>query len=291
MDKLYAPTTIRKIKQKHKFHLSKSLGQNFLTDGNIVANIVESCGAGEEDLVIEIGPGIGVLTAEAAEAAGKVVAVEVDKHLIPILKETLAEYSNVTVVNQDILKTDVTQLIAEHRMIGDRLAKGIKIIGNLPYYITTPIIMKLLEEQVPCDSITIMLQKEVAERIQAPPGSRIYGALSVAVQYHCEVTYVMTVPKEVFHPQPKVDSAVIRLDRRTQRPVELTDERLFFEVVKGGFGQRRKTLLNALTGVRGKTKEEIAVILEAVGVEANRRAETLTMGEFASIANEIAKRS
>lgn len=288
MDKLYAPTTIRKIKEEHNFRLSKSLGQNFLTDGNIVAHIVESCGAGEQDLVIEIGPGIGVLTAEAAQAAGKVVAVEIDKNLIPILKETLADYPNVTVVNQDILKTDVTQLIEEHRLIGDRPARGVKIIGNLPYYITTPIIMKLLEERVPCDSITIMLQKEVAERIEASPGSKTYGALSVAVQYYCEVTYVTTVPKEVFHPRPKVDSAVIRLDLRKQRPVDLIDEELFFQVIKGGFGQRRKTLHNALTGVRGKTKEEIAAVLAAAGIEPNRRAETLSIAEFAAIANTIA---
>ena len=288
MDKLYAQTTIRKIKEEHNFRLSKSLGQNFLTDGNIVAHIVESCGAGEQDLVIEIGPGIGVLTAEAAQAAGKVVAVEIDKNLIPILKETLADYPNVTVVNQDILKTDVTRLIEDHRLIGDRPARGVKIIGNLPYYITTPIIMKLLEERVPCDSITIMLQKEVAERIEASPGSKTYGALSVAVQYYCEVTYVTTVPKEVFHPRPKVDSAVIRLDLRKQRPVDLIDEELFFEVIKGGFGQRRKTLHNALTGVRGKTKEEIAAVLAAAGIESNRRAETLSIAEFAAIANTIA---
>jgi len=288
MDKLYAPTTIRRIKEEYHFRLSKSLGQNFLTDGNIVEQIVESCGAGEDDLIVEIGPGIGVLTAEAAQAAGKVVAVEIDKNLIPILKETLAEYPNVTVVNRDILKTDVTQLIEDHKMIGGRPARGVKIVGNLPYYITTPIIMKLLEENVPCDSITIMLQKEVAQRIEAAPGSKTYGALSVAVQFYCEVTYVTTVPKEVFHPQPKVDSAVIRLDRRKERPVELLDEALFFEVVKSGFGQRRKTLHNALTGVRGRTKEEIAAVLEAAGIAANRRAETLTMDEFAAIANTIA---
>lgn len=290
MDKLYAPTTIRKIKEKHQFRLSKSLGQNFLTDGNIVDQIVESCGAGKDDLIIEIGPGIGVLTASAAQAAGKVVAVEIDRNLIPILKETLAEYPNVTVVHQDILKTDVAQLIEAHKTIDGHPAQGVKIIGNLPYYITTPIIMKLLEEGIPCDSITIMLQKEVAERIEAAPGSKTYGALSVAVQFYCETVYVTTVPKEVFHPRPKVDSAVIRLDLRKERPVELLDQALFFEVVKKGFGQRRKTLHNALTGVRGCQKEDVAAVLEAAGIEKNRRAETLTIQEFASIANELAKR-
>ncbi len=290
MDKLYAPTTIRRIKEKHNFRLSKSLGQNFLTDGNIVDKIIESCDAGPEDLVLEIGPGMGVLTAEAAKRAGKVVCVEIDRNLIPILKETLSEFSNVEVVNRDILKTDIAQLLCEHGKIGQAQAAGIKVIGNLPYYITTPIIMKLLEEGVPCDSITIMLQKEVAQRIEAAPGSKIYGALSVAVQYYCQVVYVTTVPKEVFLPQPKVDSAVIQLRLRRQKPVELLEEALFFEVIKAGFGQRRKTLLNALTGLRGKNKEEIAQILESAGIASMRRAETLSMEEFAAIANTVASK-
>ena len=289
MDKLYSNATIRRIKEEHNFRLSKSLGQNFLTDGNIVAKIVDSCEATEEDLVIEIGPGIGVLTAEAAEQAGKVVAVEIDKNLIPILKETLADYSNVTVGNQDILKTDVVKLIEEHGQINGKAPKGVKVIGNLPYYITTPIIMKLLEDHIPCDSITIMMQKEVAERIEAGPGSKTYGALSVAVQYYCEVCYVTTVPKEVFHPHPKVDSAVLRLDLRKEKPVDLIDEDLFFEVIKGGFGQRRKTLHNALTGVRGIAKDRVAEVLAEAGIEANRRAETLSIEEFARIANIIAR--
>ena len=199
--KLYAPSTIKDIKERYGFKLSKSLGQNFLTDKNIIDRIIESAEIGPDDLVIEIGPGIGVITREAAETAKKVIAVEIDKNLIPILKETLSDVDNVEIVNQDILKTDVNQLIENQ---GDSVS-GVKIIGNLPYYITTPIIMKLLEDGVNADSITVMMQKEVADRIKASPGTKAYGALSVAVQYYCTVEGVVNVPKEVFVPQPKVD--------------------------------------------------------------------------------------
>lgn len=202
--KLYAPSTIKEIKEKYGFRLTKSLGQNFLTDKNIIDRIIEGSGITEEDLVIEIGPGIGVITYEAAQVARKVIAVEIDKNLIPILKETLAGQENISVINSDILKTDVNEII-EEECRRDPEIKGVKIIGNLPYYITTPIIMKLLEDGVMADGITAMMQKEVADRIKASPGTKAYGALSVAVQYYCEIESVVSVPKEVFVPQPKVD--------------------------------------------------------------------------------------
>jgi len=288
--KLYAPSTIQAIKERHNFQLSKSLGQNFITDKSVIERIVEGSDAGEDDLVIEIGPGIGVLTAEAAESAAKVVAIEIDKKLIPILAETLADYDNIRVINQDILKTDINEIIREEREAGS-FTGGVKIMGNLPYYITTPIIMGILEKGVEADSITIMMQKEVADRIKAAPGGKIYGAISVAVQYYCEVEQVASVPKEVFVPRPKVDSAVLKLSIRKERPVDLIDEKSFFACIKAGFGQRRKTLLNSLTGVNGLPKEDIKEILEAAGVDPARRAETLDINEFAAIANGVAMRS
>ncbi|WP_324825691.1 16S rRNA (adenine(1518)-N(6)/adenine(1519)-N(6))-dimethyltransferase RsmA [Sinanaerobacter sp. ZZT-01] len=290
MDKLYSPNTIRKIKEKYGFHLSKSLGQNFLTDANIIDKIIEGAQIGETDLVIEIGPGIGVLTAAAAAYARKVIAVEIDRNLIPILEETLKEYENISILHADILKTDLIAVLEQNKEINKTERTGVKIIGNLPYYITTPIIMKLLEEGVPVDSITIMMQKEVADRIKSGPGTKAYGALSVAVQYYCTVVPVASVPKEVFIPQPKVDSAVIRLDLRKEKSVKLLDEAVFFSVVKYGFGKRRKTLLNSLTGVMGKTKEEIAEALTETGIDPMRRAETLSIEEFASLSNRIAEK-
>ncbi|MBR6585295.1 MAG: 16S rRNA (adenine(1518)-N(6)/adenine(1519)-N(6))-dimethyltransferase RsmA [Firmicutes bacterium] len=283
--KLYAPSTVKSIKDSHDFKFSKSLGQNFLVDKNIVDHIVDGAGIGPDDLAIEIGPGIGVITSEAAQRAAKVVAVEIDKTLIPILKETLAEHDNVDVINQDILKTDVNEIIETY---GEgRTAKNIKIIGNLPYYITTPIIMKILEDGVPASSITIMMQREVAERINAKPGTKDYGALSVAVQYYCDTQIVANVPKEAFMPQPKVGSTVLRLDIREDRLVELKDKDVFFQVVKAGFGQRRKTLSNSLMGVSGITKEIVKDALEAAGIEPGRRAETLDLYEFAKLSNEV----
>lgn len=288
--KLYAPSTIQAIKERHNFQLSKSLGQNFITDKSVIERIVEGSDVTEKDLVIEIGPGIGVLTAEAAETAAKVVAIEIDKKLIPILGETLADYDNIRVINQDILKTDINEIIREERESGS-FTGGVKIMGNLPYYITTPIIMGILEKGVDADSITIMMQKEVADRIKSSPGGKIYGAISVAVQYYCEVEQVASVPKEVFVPRPKVDSAVLKLTIRKERPVDLIDEKSFFACIKAGFGQRRKTLLNSLTGVNGLGKEDIKEVLENAGVDAARRAETLDITEFAAIANGVAERS
>jgi 16S rRNA (adenine1518-N6/adenine1519-N6)-dimethyltransferase len=283
--KLYSASTIRDIEERHGFHLSKSLGQNFLTDKGIIDEIIEGADIKEDNLVIEIGPGIGVLTAEAAERAGKVVAVEIDKGLIPILNETLAQYDNVTVVNKDILKTDINALIAEY----GAGTKGVKIIGNLPYYITTPIVMKILEDGVRADSIIIMMQKEVADRIRSKPGKKTYGALSVAVQYYCTAENLIDVPRTVFVPQPNVDSTVLKLNIRPERPVELIDEKIFFETVKGGFGQRRKTLSNALVGVCGMDKPTAAEILKTADIDPIRRAETLDLNEFARLANEVTK--
>ena len=284
--KLYAPSTIEAIKEKHRFQLSKSLGQNF-TDKHVIERIVEGADPSEKDLVIEIGPGIGVLTAEAAQQAAKVIAIEIDSKLIPILGETLAEYDNVEVINQDILKTDLNGIIDEQRQLGN-FTGDVKIIGNLPYYITTPIIMHILENSIHAESITVMMQKEVADRIKASPGNKTYGAISAAVQYYCEVEQVISVPKEVFVPRPKVDSAVLKLTIRKETPVDLIDEKAFFACVKAGFGQRRKTLLNSLTGTYGLSKDEIRAILEKAGIDPVRRAETLDMNEFADIANGVA---
>ena len=281
--KLYAPSTIREIKEKYGFKLSKSLGQNFLTDKNIIDKIIDATEITDEDLVIEIGPGIGVLTAEACQKAKRVVAVEIDRNLIPILEDTLSEYNNVEIINQDVLKTDLNEIIEKS---GCRRAK---VIGNLPYYITTPIIMALLEGGIHADSITIMMQKEVADRIKSNPGTKAYGALSVDVQYYCTVRNVAVVPKEVFFPAPKVDSAVLRLDLRDEKPVELDDEKMFFRCIKAGFGQRRKTLSNSLIGLGDVTKEEVKSCLEAAGIDEKRRAETLNLDEFAAIANYFSK--
>ena len=282
--KLYSPSTIREIKEKYGFRLSKSLGQNFLTDKNIIDKIVDAADIGKEDLVIEIGPGIGVLTAEAAERAGRVVAVEIDKNLIPILKDTLVGYTNIQVINEDVLKTDLNRIIAESG------CKRTVIIGNLPYYITTPIIMGLLEKGIEADSIIVMMQKEVADRIRSAPGSKTYGAISAAVQYYCTVELVASVPKEVFVPAPKVDSAVLKLNVRKDKPVRLDDEKMFFRCIKAGFGQRRKTLANSLQGVGSMDKEEITECLHALGIDEKRRAETLSVEEFAEIANCFSRR-
>lgn len=285
--KLYSPATINEIKNKYDIKPIKSLGQNFIIDKNIIDKIIEKSMIGKGDLVIEIGPGIGVLTAAAAEKASKVIAIEIDKKLIPILEETLSEYNNIEIINNDIMKINFRGILEQNKEINGQRIKGVKILGNLPYYITTPIIMKILEDRVAADSITVMLQKEVADRIKAKPGSKIYGALSVAVQYYCNVVHVANVSKEVFVPRPKVDSSVIRLDLRKEKLFLLNDENVFFAVVKAGFGQRRKTLLNSLTGIYGLTKDEIASIIKRSGIDPGRRAETLQLQEFAALANMI----
>lgn len=281
---LYNPSVIRGIKNKYRFKFSRSLGQNFLTNKEVIDGIVEGADITKEDLVIEIGPGIGVLTAAAAEKAGKVIAIEIDINLVTILGETLTEFDNVKVINENVLKLDLAKIIEEEA--GDY--KAVKVIGNLPYYITTAIIMKLLEEKLPVESITIMMQKEVADRIKSSPGSRIYGAISVAVQYYCRVNIVEDVPKEYFMPMPKVDSAVLRLDMRKEAPVNLLNEKMFFRCIKAGFSQRRKTLLNSLTGT-GFGKGVISKCLVNAGIDGKRRAETLSLSDFAAVANELVK--
>ena len=283
---LSSPRTVRAIREKYGLQPSKGLGQNFITDRNVLERIVEGAGIGSEDMVIEIGPGIGVLTAALAEHAACVTAVEIDGRLIPVLEETLAEYYNVRVLNADILQVDIGQIINESKTEGQFTGK-VHIVGNLPYYITTPIIMKLLEEQVPADSITVMMQKEVADRISSAPGSRIYGAISVAVQYYCSVTKITDVPKEAFVPRPKVASTVLRLQPLGEKQVPVKDEKMLLRCVKAGFAQRRKTLLNSLSSAGGTDKDTVRRILEAAGIDPGRRAETLTVEEFGRIADKF----
>lgn len=279
---LYEPSTIQLLRAKHGFNFTKSLGQNFLTNKYAVDKIVEGAAIGKDDLVIEIGPGIGVITHEAARLAKKVIAVEIDKNLIPILNDTLSELDNVEIINDDILNLDLNEIFKREDF------KGVKIMGNLPYYITTPIIMKILESGVDADSITIMMQKEVADRIKSLPNKKTYGAISLAVQYYCTVEKVADCPKGYFVPMPKVDSVVLNLHIRKEKPVSLKDENLFFSVIKAGFGQRRKTLLNSLQTLTDFDKEEIKEALLESGIAAERRAETLDIEEFAKLANSFA---
>lgn len=286
---LYQKSQIRKLKNEHDFRFTKSLGQNFLVDPMVIDTIIDSANIGENDLVIEIGPGMGTLTGLAAGRARKLIAVEIDKELIPILGETLREYNNITILNADILKTDLASVIKDAKA-EDPGIENVQIIGNLPYYITTPIIMKLLREDVPASGITIMMQKEVADRIKAGPGSKTYGALSVAIRYYSEVTEVCEAGAECFEPRPKVDSEVLRLDIREERAVSVKDEDLFFECVKAGFSQRRKTLSNCLKNLSDLSKEDIMDALADAGIEPSRRAETLSMEEFGALADSVYSR-
>ena len=284
---LSSPKTVNEIRERYGFQLSKSLGQNFIADRNILEKICSGAQLQAEDMAIEIGPGIGVLTAELAERTAFTAAIEIDERLIPILEETLSDFDNVRVIHQDILKTDIRQLIEESRDEG-RFTGKVHIIGNLPYYITTPILMKILEDGVPADSITVMMQKEVADRIRSAPGNRTYGAISVAVQYYCDVTKITDVPKEAFIPRPKVESTVLKLEPIQGKRAELKDEKEFFRCVRAGFAQRRKTLLNSLSSAGGIEKAKAREILDLAGIDPGRRAETLTVEEFAKIANVIA---
>jgi 16S rRNA (adenine1518-N6/adenine1519-N6)-dimethyltransferase len=281
------PTRTKEILQKYGFSFKKSLGQNFLIDTNILNNIVRAADLDEEQAVIEIGPGIGALTEQLARAAGKVVAIELDQRLLPILKDTLAPYPNVEVVHGDVLKVDLHQLIRER--LGQY--KRINVVANLPYYVTSPILMKLLEEQLPLRRIVVMMQKEVAERISAKPGGKEYGALSIMAQYYAEASIAMIVPHSVFIPQPNVDSAVLKLDIRETPPVDITDRNLFFKVIKTSFGQRRKTIFNnLLNGMFSKEERDILIaVLEKAQIEPTRRGETLSMNEFALLTNTIAQ--
>lgn len=274
-----------------QYRAKKRLGQNFLADRGVIEDIVAGSGTGEDDLVIEIGPGMGALTEPAAKAARRLVAIELDSDLVPGLKARFALDSSVEIIEGDILETDLCALIEEQRAKDPGIDK-VRVMGNLPYYITTPIIMKLLEDEVPAASITIMMQKEVAERIMAEPGGKDYGALSIACQYHCRVSEVCDAPAEAFRPQPKVDSKVLRLDLREEKAVSPQDEKLFFDVVKAGFSQRRKTLSNCLASLcadAGNAKQAAAGMLEKAGIDPARRAETLTMEEFARLADTFAE--
>ena len=285
MDRLSSPSATKRIVEKHGFKFSKSLGQNFLIDSNVVDNIVEGANIGPEDFVIEVGPGIGTLTREIAKRAKNVIAVEIDKSLIPILENTLSDVENVELINEDILKMDIKKVIDE-KLEGKR----VKLIANLPYYITTPIVMRFIEEEIPVSSIVVMIQKEVADRMNAVPSTKDYGSLSVAVQYYCETEIVTNVPKTVFIPQPKVDSTVIRLDVLENPKIKVVDKKLFFKVVKGAFSKRRKTILNCLGSYdMGVSKEDIKRILESAGIDPVRRGETLSIDEFARLSNEFYK--
>lgn len=280
------PKRTKEILDKYGFSFKKSLGQNFLIDTNILRNIVEYGEVSEKTAAIEIGPGIGALTEQIAKRAGKVFAFEIDQRLLPILEDTLSPYDNVTVIHKDILKADVTELIGEEL----KAYEEVRVIANLPYYVTTPIIMKLLQEGLPLKSITVMLQKEVAERMAAKPGTKEYGSLSIAVQYFTQAETVMIVPKTVFVPQPNVDSAVIRLIVREEPPVRVKDEDFFFEVVRASFGQRRKTILNNLQSnlPDGKAKkQEIEAALATTSIDPKRRGETLSIEEFGALSDEL----
>lgn len=277
------PNRTKEILSTYAFSFKKSLGQNFLVDLNTLQNIIEKAGINESVGVIEVGPGIGALTEQLAIHSDKVVAFEIDQRLLPILDETLADYSNVEVIHQDILEADVAEVIQGRFDEGQE----VHIVANLPYYITTPILMKLLEEKLPISSLTIMIQKEVADRMAAEPNNKSYGSLTVAVQYYTNAEIVLDVPRSVFMPQPNVDSSVLRLEMRDTPPVDVHDEDLFFEIVRASFVHRRKTLRNNLVSHYKKkyTKEEINSILEKTEVDGARRGESLTMEEFASLAN------
>ncbi|TCN17680.1 16S rRNA (adenine(1518)-N(6)/adenine(1519)-N(6))-dimethyltransferase RsmA [Mesobacillus foraminis] len=280
------PVRTKEILEKYGFSFKKSLGQNFLIDTNILNRIVDHAGLTDETAAIEIGPGIGALTEQLARRSKKVVAFEIDQRLLPILEDTLSPYQNVKIIHKDILKADV------HEMISQELAefKDIMVVANLPYYVTTPIIMKLLEEKLPIRGIVGMLQKEVADRIAARPGTKEYGSLSIAIQYYTKAETVMVVPKTVFMPQPNVDSAVIRLTLREEPAVKVKDESFFFQVTRASFAQRRKTILNNLTSQLpdGKQKkEEIVSALKEAGIEESRRGETLSLEEFGLLSDAL----
>lgn len=276
------PTNTLAVINKHEFAFQKKFGQNFIIDEGIVNKIVREAGVTKDDFVLEIGPGIGTMTQFLCEQAGGVAAVEIDTNLIPILKETLAEYDNVTIINEDILKVDIKKL-AEEKNGG----KPIKVVANLPYYITTPIIMGLFESNVPIDSITVMVQKEVADRMQVGPGTKDYGALSLAVQYYSKPQVVINVPPECFIPRPNVGSAVIRLTRYKEPPVKVKDEKLMFKLIRASFNQRRKTLANGLNNSPeiNFSKEEITAAIESLHKGPSIRGEALTLSEFAALSD------
>ena len=287
-NKLVDPKKTIETIQKYQFAFQKRFGQNFLIDSHVLDKIVNAAGITKEDCVLEIGPGIGTMTQYLAEHAGRVVAVEIDTNLLPILAETLKDYSNVTVINEDILKADMNSLVEEYNN-----GRPIKVVANLPYYITTPIIMGLFESNVPIENITVMVQKEVADRMQVGPGSKDYGALSLAVQYYASPYIVANVPPNCFIPRPNVGSAVIRLTRYQEPPVQVKDAKLMFRLIRASFNQRRKTLQNGLNNSPelSFSKEEIAAVIESLGLPAAVRGEALTLEQFAALANAFTERT
>ncbi len=284
MASLGNPKNTIEVLNKYKFIFQKKFGQNFLIDTHVLDKIIQAAEITKEDFVLEIGPGIGTLTQYLCENAREVVAVEIDKMLIPILEDTLSEYDNVTVINQDILKLDLNTLVQERNQ-----GRPIKVVANLPYYITTPIIMDLFERHLPLINVTVMVQKEVADRMQAAPGGKDYGALSLAVQYYAKPYIAANVPPNCFMPRPNVGSAVIRLSLHEKSPVEVSDEKLLFKMIRASFNQRRKTLVNGLNNSSELTfsKEAIQKALETLGISENIRGEALSLKQFAALANEL----
>lgn len=270
------------ILQKYQFNFQKKFGQNFLIDMHVLEKIMDAAGVGPEDCVLEIGPGIGTMTQMLAERARRVIAVEIDNNLIPILQDTLQAYDNVKIIHNDILKLDLKELVCQ-----ENEGKPVKVVANLPYYITTPIIMGLFEADVPLDSITVMVQKEVADRMKSGPGSKDYGALSLAVQYYSEPELAANVPPNCFIPRPNVGSAVICLHRHAEPPVKVMDEKLMFRLIRASFNQRRKTMLNSLNNSPELpfNKEQIGEALESVGLKSSIRGEALTLEQFAALSN------
>lgn len=282
MATLGVPQNTIDILQKYNFHFQKKFGQNFLIDTHVLEKIIQSAGITKDDFVLEIGPGIGTMTQYLCESARQVMAVEIDQNLIPILEETLASYDNVTVVNEDILKLDIVQVAEKYNE-----GKPIKVVANLPYYITTPIIMGLFESHVPLESITVMVQKEVADRMQSAPGTKEYGALSLAVQYYADAEIVANVPPNCFMPRPNVGSAVIRLTCHQEKKVQVKDEKFMFRVIRASFNQRRKTLQNGLgnDASLAVTKEQAAQALEQMGLSTTIRGEKLSLEQFAALSD------
>ena len=282
MATLGIPQNTIAVLQKYNFTFQKKYGQNFLIDSHVLEKIMDAAEIGKDDCVVEIGPGIGTVTQYLAERAGEVVAVEIDKNLIPILTETLADYKNVSIINEDILKVDLNRIVEEKN--GGR---PVKIVANLPYYITTPIIMGLFENHVPVKSITVMVQKEVADRMQVGPGTKDYGALSLAVQYYAKPEIVAIVPPNCFIPRPNVASAVIRLTCHEKKPVEVKDEKGMFALIRASFNQRRKTLANSLSNAQNLslTREQVMEALESMQLSPTIRGEALTLEQFAALAD------
>lgn len=281
-NKLSNPQKTIEIIKKYDFAFQKKFGQNFLIDAHVLDKIIAAADVGADDFVLEIGPGIGTMTQYLAEHAREVAAVEIDTNLIPILEDTLKDYDNVTVINEDILKVDIHALAQEKNH-----GKPIKVVANLPYYITTPIIMGLFESKVPVENITVMVQKEVADRMQVGPGTKDYGALSLAVQYYAEPYLVANVPPNCFMPRPKVGSAVIRLTRHKERPVQVKNEKFMFQIIRASFNQRRKTLQNGLNNSTelNVTKAQVVEALEQMGLPATVRGEKLTLEQFAKLSD------